>query len=161
MTPPTSNASDAFSVALRLLSRCDRSEAQIREKLKQRGFAADEIATAIERCHHYRYLDDHRYALTRARALMRTGKGVGGRILRDLRQRGIDDNTARTALDQVADEFSLEGLFQQERTRRFPTFCYSTASAKERRRVVSYFQRRGFPLDDIFTWLKQSPLSDN
>ena len=161
MTPPTSNASDAFSVALRLLSRCDRSEAQIREKLKQRGFTGDEIAAAIERCYHYRYLDDQRYALARARALMRTGKGVGGRILRDLRQRGIDDDTARTALDQAADEFHLDDLFHQELNRRFPAFCYSTASAKERRRVVSYFQRRGFPLDDIFTWLKQSPLSDN
>ncbi len=154
MTPPTSNASDAFSVALRLLSRCDRSEAQLREKLKQRDFSTDEITTAIERCYNYNYLDDQRYALARARALMRTGKGVGGRILRDLRQRGIDDDTAHSALDKAAEEFNLEVLFHQELSRRFPTFCYTRASAKERRRVVSYFQRRGFPLDDIFTWLK-------
>ncbi|MFO7766606.1 MAG: regulatory protein RecX [Pelovirga sp.] len=156
MTPPRSNASDAFSVALRLLSRCDRSEAQLREKLKQRGFTGNAIAATIERCYHYNYLDDQRYALMRARELMRSGKGVGGRILRDLHQRGIDEETAHAALDQATEEFSLEDLFQQQLSRRFPAFCYAAASAKERRRVVNYFQRRGFPLEDIFTWLKQT-----
>lgn len=160
MMPPTSNASDAFSVALRLLSRCDRSEAQLRARLRERGFTAEAISAAIERCHHYHYLDDQRYALARTRTLVRSGKGVGGRILQDLRQRGIEEDVARHALDQVADEFNLEVVFQQELSRRFPAFCYMEASTKERRRVVSYFQRRGFAVEDIFTWLKQTSLSD-
>ncbi|MBW6508810.1 MAG: recombination regulator RecX [Desulfuromonadales bacterium] len=160
MTTPPSSASDAFSVALRLLGRCDRSETQIREKLKQRGFSSSAIATAIERCYEYRYLDDHRYALGRARTLMRNGKGVGGRILADLRQRGIADDLARAVLDQAGSEFSLEDLFNQELSRRFPDFCYAAATANERRRLISYFQRRGFPLSDIFTWLQQTSVSD-
>lgn len=158
--PPTSNASDAFDTAVRLLSRCDRSEAQLRNKLQQQGFTAAETAAAIERCRLYLYLDDQRYALARARTLMRSGKKVGGRILLDLRQRGIDEDTARHAVQLVADECSLETLFHQELSRRFPAFCYMKASVKERRRVISYFQRRGFPLADIFTWLKQSAFSD-
>ncbi|MBD1401515.1 regulatory protein RecX [Pelovirga terrestris] len=160
MTIPPSSASDAFSVALRLLGRCDRSEAQIREKLKQRGFSSSAIATAIERCYDYRYLDDRRYALGRARSLMCNGKGVGGRILADLRQRGITDELARAALDEVSSEFRLEDLFHQELSRRFPNFCYGSASANERRRLINYFQRRGFALCDIFTWLQQTSVSD-
>ncbi len=159
MTTPPSSASDAFSVALRLLGRCDRSETQIREKLKQRGFSSSAIATAIARCYDYRYLDDRRYALGRARSLMRNGKGVGGRILADLRQRGIADDLAQVALDEVSSEFSLEGLFHQELSRRFPGFCYASATANERRRLISYFQRRGFPLSDIFSWLQQTSVS--
>jgi len=160
MTPPRSSASDAFSVALRLLSRCDRSEAQLRDKLQQRGFSSSAIATTIERCYDYRYLDDRRYALSRARNLMRNGKGVGGRILADLRRRGIAEDLARAALEEVAAEFSQAELFEQECSRRFPNFCYTAASVKERRRVVSYFQRRGFSLSDIFTWLQQTSDSD-
>jgi regulatory protein len=160
MTTPPSSASDAFNVALRLLGRCDRSEAQLRDKLQQRGFSSSVIATVIERCYDYRYLDDRRYALSRARTLMRNGKGVGGRILADLRQRGIADDLARAALDEVSSEFSLAELFAQERCRRFPGFCYTSASAGERRRVISYFQRRGFPLSDIFTWLQQTSVSE-
>jgi regulatory protein len=160
MPIPPSSASDAFNVALRLLGRCDRSEAQIREKLKQSGFTGSAIAAAIERCYDYRYLDDRRYALSRARTLMRNGKGVGGRVLTDLRQRGITDDLARAALDEVSSEFSLAELFVQELSRRFPGFCYASATANQRRRVISYFQRRGFPLSDIFTWLQQSSVSD-
>jgi regulatory protein len=160
MTNPPSSASDAFNVALRLLGRCDRSEAQIREKLKQRGFSSSAIAAAIARCYDYRYLDDRRYALGRARALMGNGKGVGGRVLADLRQRGIADDLARAALDEVSSEFSLADLFAQELSRRFPGFCYAGASVNERRRVISYFQRRGFPLSDIFTWLQQTSDAD-
>ncbi|HMB16435.1 MAG TPA: regulatory protein RecX [Pelovirga sp.] len=160
MTTPPSNASDAFNVALRLLSRCDRTEAQLRDKLQQRGFSSSSIATTIERCYDYRYLDDHRYALSRARHLMRNGKGVGRRILADLRRRGIAEDLARATLDEVGTEFSQAELFEQERARRFPDFCYAAASVKERRRVVSYFQRRGFSLSDIFTWLQQTSLSD-
>lgn len=160
MTTPSSSASDPFSLALRLLERCDRSESQLREKLKQRGFTSSAITAAVERCYEYRYLDDHRYALGRARTLMRNGKGVGERILADLRQRGIADDLARAALDEVSHEFSLEGLFIQELSRRFPDFCYASATARERRRLISYFQRRGFPLSDIFTWLQQTSVSD-
>lgn len=159
ITPPSSD-SDAFNVALRLLGRCDRSEAQLRDKLQQRGFSSSAIATAIERCYDYRYLDDHRYALSRARALMRNGKGVGARILADLRQRGINDELACAALDEVNTEFNLADLFDQELSRRFPNFSYASASTNERRRVVSYFQRRGFPLSNIFTWLQQTSDSD-
>jgi regulatory protein len=160
MTIPPSSVSDAFSVALRLLGRCDRSEAQLRDKLKQRGFSDRTIATTIERCYDYRYLDDHRYALGRARTLMRNGKGVGRRILVDLRQRGIADDLAQAALDEVSSEFNLKDLFMQELARRFPDVCYASATANERRRLISYFQRRGFPLGDIFTWLQQTSGSD-
>ncbi len=160
MTNPPSSDSDAFNIALRLLSRCDRSETQLRDKLQQRGFSDSTIATTIERCYDYRYLDDRRYALNRARTLMRTGKGVGARILADLRQRGIAGDLARAALEEVGAEFSLAELFAQELARRFPNFNYSSASDRERRRVIGYFQRRGFPLSDIFTWLQQTSVSD-
>lgn len=151
----TSSVSDAFAVALRLLGRCDRSSAQLREKLEQRGFSGKEIDAAIVRCRSYNYLDDERYALARSRALMRSGKGVGVRILLDLKQRGIDPDIAWQALQTVETEFCSEQLLQQELERRFPSFRYLSADARQRRRVIHYFLRRGFPLDQIMAQLKQ------
>jgi SOS response regulatory protein OraA/RecX len=37
--------------------------------------------------------------------------------------------------------------------RRFPDFDYDSASLKERRRVVHYLQRRGYPLSRIMDQL--------
>lgn len=156
MRTPPSSASDAFTLAVRLLSRCDRSIAQLRQKLEQRGFSATEIDAAIERCCDYNYLDDRRYATARVRSLMRSGKGVGARVFADLRRRGIDETLAREVLDKVTEEFCLDHLLQSELARRFPTFSYARATEKERRRVISFFQRRGFNLGDILTQLKQS-----
>ncbi len=153
----TSSASDAFAVALRLLGRCDRSVAQLRQKLKDRDFTDEEIAATIERCRDYNYLNDERYALERSRALMRSGKGVGCRVLLDLRQRGIDPDTAQQALQAAETEFCSAQLLRQELERRFPSFCYFSADARQRRRVIHFFLRRGFALDQIMAQLKQEP----
>lgn len=155
MATSNSTDSDPFAVALRLLTGRDRTEAELRDKLKQFGFSAAAIDIAVEKCHGYNYLDDRRYALERARAFMRSGRGVGPKILLELRRRGIDATTADAALNQVADEFETDQILHDQLKRRFPNFNFATADEKQRRRVVSFFQRRGFPLGQIFNILKQ------
>lgn len=157
----TSTASDSgpdpFTVALRLLTRCDRSSAQLRQKLEERGFAEEAITDTITRCRKYNYLDDERYATERARALMRAGKGVGSRVLYDLRRKGIDEETARQALLTAEEEFSTTDLLAHELARRYPDFNYDNATAKERCRVVNFFLRRGFALQQVMQQLKKHP----
>ena len=148
-----SNASDPWARALRLLSRRDRSTAELTAKLKQDGFSAAEIEATLEKCREYNYLDDHRFALERARSLMRSGRGVGRKILGDLRQRGIDETTAERALQHASQEFDCRLILHDLLERRFPDFNLATAPANERRRVIHYFQRRGFTLEQIFTSL--------
>jgi len=152
-----SNASDAFATALRLLTGRDRSAAELSNKLRQLGFCAPEIDSAIEKCRDYNYLNDQRYALERSRALLRSGRGVGRKILLDLRRRGIDEATANQALDEASQEFATNQLLQEQLQRRFPNFDYQSADQNLRRRVVSYFQRRGFTLDEIFSIIKSTP----
>jgi regulatory protein len=149
----TSNASDPWARALRLLSRRDRSTAELTAKLKQDGFSAAQIEATLDKCREYNYLDDHRYALERARSLMRSGRGVGRKILGDLRQRGIDETTADRALQNANQEFDRQRILHDLLERRFPDFNVATAPANERQRVIHYLQRRGFPLEQIFTAL--------
>ena len=147
----------SFVTALRILTRRDQSEAELRRKLKKLDFSLSSIETAIEKCRGYNYIDDNRYATERARILMRTGRGVGRKILLDLRQRGIDDTVAHKALETVEKEYSSKELLQSQLNRRFPTFCYATADNRERRRIISFFQRRGFSLEQIFSTLNDDP----
>ena len=150
----TRKARNAFSAALRLLSRRDRSETELRQKLEQFGFSLSAIDSAVVKCCEYNYLDDNRYAIERARSLMRTGRGVGRKVLFDLRRRGITDELAQQAVVDAESEFSPATLLKQQLQRRFPDFTYTTADQRERRRVIGFFQRRGFALGDIFEIIK-------
>ena len=151
-----SSASDAFAAALRLLTRRDRSETELRDKLRQFGFSVSAIDGAMEKCREYGYLDDRRYATERARSLMRSGRGVGPKILLDLRRRGIDEGVARQSLETAENEFFRGQILRDLLERRFPSFDYVTADDRERRRVVGFFQRRGFSMEQIFAILREN-----
>ena len=159
MARSRSNASDPFAAALRLLTLRDRSEAELRRKLKQFGFSLSAIDEAVDKCLEYAYLDDSRYAKERARTLMRSGRAVGQKIRQDLYRRGLSEALIHQALEYVESELSAEQILQDQLERRFPDFDYSTADEKHRRRVVSYFQRRGFHLDQIFACIKNPSAS--
>lgn len=154
MARSKSNASDPFSAALRLLTRRDRSEAELRQKLLQFGFAVTAIDETVTKCREYGYLDDERYALNRARSLMSSGRGVGRKVRQDLYQRGLCENIVDKTLNALEEELSPTRILEQQLVRRFPDFNYANADQRERRRVVGYFQRRGFALDQIFAVLK-------
>lgn len=154
MATSSSKDSDVFAAALRVLTRADRSEAELRNKLKQFGFSAPAIDTAIEKCLDYKYLDDSRYALERARSMFRSGRGVGRKVLFELRKRGIDEATASQSIETVSAEFESTQLLSEQLQRRFPNFNYHTADERKRRQVISFFQRRGFQLGEIFSVIK-------
>ncbi len=158
MKMATSKSSDSkpFAAALRLLTRRDRSVAELRQKLMQFGFSDSAVNETVERCQVCNYLDDKRYALERARTQLRNGRGVGRKILLDLQRRGIDEETAETALSAASEEFPTKELLREQLERRFPNFDYRSADERQRRRVVGFFQRRGFNLDEIFSNLKQN-----
>lgn len=138
---------------MRLLTGRDRSEAELKRKMLQLGFSAEQVDDAQQYCREYGYLDDRRFALERARMLLRSGRGVGSRILYDLHKRGVNEQFAQAALDQANEEFDTHALLKEQLERRFPGFEYRQAEDKLKRRVVSYFQRRGYRLEQIFSIL--------
>lgn len=150
-----SNDSKSFAAALRLLTRRDRSETELRQKLERFGFSHPAIEAAVKQCKDYNYLNDDRYAVERARSLMRTGRGVGRKIKLDLQRRGIEATIIDQALETAEKEFPTDHILREQLTRRFPSFNYFTADNREKRRVIGFFQRRGFSLEEIFIILKE------
>jgi len=146
---------DPWLVALRILTRRDYSHAELRRRLLDKGFDAARVEAVLQRCRELGYLDDARYALNRATGLMTMGRAVGTRILFDLRRRGICEEVARTALEQAREACDERELLTTLLQQRFPDFDYASAPAGEKRRVVHFLQRRGFPLERIMNQLTE------
>ena len=150
-----SSGSDAFTVALRLLTYRDRSTTELANKLRERSFDNREIESVLKRCLELGYLNDERFATTRARALVNSGRAVGIRALNELRRAGLDQGLAEKALAEAESEIDLPYLLEELRQRKFPDFDFGEAPEKEKNRVVSYLQRRGFPVSMILDVLKK------
>ena len=149
-----SSGSDPFAAALRLLTFRDRSKKELADRLLEKGHSQDAVAEVVSRCTELGYLDDERFAATRARTLVSSGRAVGIRALQELKRVGINSQDAEQALALAESEYQLAEILTDLCQRRFPQFEYDCADEKERRRVLGFFQRRGFPISLILDTLK-------
>lgn len=94
---------DIHAAALRLLNYRFRSVVEMERKLRDRGFAPEEIADEIERLTAERWLDDARFAREYALSKLRARKGAR-RIELELRNFGVAKELIREALADVAEE---------------------------------------------------------
>lgn len=149
-----SSASDPLAVALRLLSVRERSSAELTARLQQKGFSATAVEATINRCQEFGYLDDQRFARERARALLRSGRAIGPKLLADLQARGISREAAQDAQDQALEGTDPAEVLRALLERRFPDFQPATASDRERRRIIDYCLRRGFSSALVYSLIR-------
>lgn len=145
---------DPLSTALDILSRRDHSEAELARKLRARGVDAGEIDRIVARLREFGYLDDRRVACRLAESALAQGKMVGARLRVELRRRGIPPELAEEALAQAAAGCDERALVGDLLARKFPGFDPAVADPREKRRVVGWFQRRGFGLSAILEALR-------
>jgi len=149
-------AGKVMDAALNLLARRDHSCAELSRKLAARGFAAGEIDTVISRLHALAYLDDRRYAEQWAARAVREGTAVGPRLRLELRRRGIPPEIVEAAVAAAGEGLDERQAIGELLLRRFAGFDPATATPREKRRVVGWFQRRGFSLSGIFDALRMA-----
>jgi regulatory protein len=147
---------DAWAATLRLLTRRDYGTGELRRHLLGKGFPAAAVEVALARGSDLGYLDDARYIERLSRMLVETGRAVGPRLAVELRRRGLPDELIRTTLAETRSAEAEEPALRALIARRFPGFDFLAADDRERRRVVFFLQRRGFPLDRILTELKRN-----
>ena len=158
-TEPKTDRGNPWSTALRILTRRDHSQAELRKKLIDKGFDTKLVQSTLQRCVELGYLDDARYAMTRATSLMNQGRAVGHRILADLRQHGISEKLAEQALAAAREACDEDTLLAGLLARKFPDFNYNAAPAGEKRRVVNFLQRRGFAISRILDQLTRKGIA--
>jgi regulatory protein len=141
MTPrPT-----ALEAATKALARRDRSAADLTAYLERRGTAADEAATAVERLRQAGYVNDARYAATRAEVL--ADRGYGDAAVRfELEQDGLAAEEIEAALETLA----------PERERALELLRRATSPLGAIRRLAA----KGFGADSLEAALAETRLDD-
>ena len=124
----------ARDCALSLLEYRDRTEAEMRRKLKEREYAPEAVEETIYFLKEYHYLDDQEYA----RKYVRTAGA--GKSIRQLRQSLLSKGISREILDLCFEEETVD---EEEAVRRFLKKKGYTAGAGEDQKAGSSFGTPG------------------
>lgn len=93
---------DALDKALSHISAAMKTEREIRDFLKKKGYLDAVIDDAVERMRGYGYVDDEAYARAYASSM---GKKKGRRLIEaELRRKGVSDEAISSALSDLSGE---------------------------------------------------------
>jgi regulatory protein len=133
----------AYTEALKLLGRRELSVAQLRARLADRGFPADDVERAVALLLENGSLDDTRAA----RAYARTALAVKGRgrlrVQRELAAMGIARDVAAAVLGEVFGETDERTLIARALQKKLRGRTKLTGPA-EFARLYQYLMRQGF-----------------
>ena len=90
------NKKSAFETALTFLDTRMRTRAEVEKRLREKGYAQEEITEAVNDLIGMRYLDDYQYAL-RYYEYNREKRRGSARAARELAEKGVDPETVRYA----------------------------------------------------------------
>ena len=105
---------DAVETALRALRFRDRTTAELDARLEQRGIGEAEREQALETLERIGYVDDERFARSRAERLAERGSG-DALIRHDLEQRGVAAEIVEAALSGIEPERERAARIVQRR----------------------------------------------
>ena len=141
----------AIKRAMHLLEKMDRTEANLREKLKQSEYPDEAIDGAIAYVKSYHYLDDARYAKNYIRCYQNSRSRK--RLMLDLLRKGIAKQTIEQAFGEEYEADETEMIRSLLRKKAYDP---SNADEKERRRVYAFLLRKGFRSEDVLRVMKCS-----
>jgi regulatory protein len=140
---------EALDAALKSLQRRLHSRAELKTKLSRKEFGQDIIELVLDDLARLGYLDDARFAKTRALAAAKHKHHGRRRAYLDLLKSGVRPQIANAALDDVfsdaGDSTAAATLLAQKHAPRLRKFDSQTA----RRRLAAMLQRRGFDYETI------------
>ena len=143
----------AYIDGLKVLSRHELSEAQVRRRLARKGHETDAVNAAVERLRAERAIDDTRVAKAIAHpetAIRRRGRL---RVRRQIEQAGIAPVTARRAIDLVFGSLDGDALLQRALAKRLSSRDTITDKL-EFQKLYRFLIGQGFELDRVMAILK-------
>jgi regulatory protein len=138
------NVPSAYEKALGLLARREHSARELKAKLAQRGFDADENVAALERLQSRDFQNDARFGEMLVRSRIEGGYGPRW-IVAELRTHGIGDEEAATLM--AAAEPDWPGLVRRQLRRRYGG--KPAATLAERSKRAAFLLRRGFDASTV------------
>src|SRR5688572_15995310 len=150
-----SDPKSAHAFAIAYLARRDFSAADLRRKLKNRGFAEAAIEPVLVELEASNVINDDRYGDNVVAYRARRGQGPA-RIRQELKRSGLNSEAIQTTMDKAKDDGpDFIGLARAARARKFGPDI--PKDWKERSRQARFLQYRGFSTDHIRAVLEGSP----
>lgn len=140
----------AKSRALHILERMDRTEYQLRLKLREDHYPEEIAEAAVAYVKSYHYIDDLRYAQNFIRARQSSLSRLV--LRRKLSERGISQETIEQAL---LEEYTETDAHLIDRYLEQKQYNPETADQKETARIYRSLLSKGFSLSDIRTQMAQ------
>jgi regulatory protein len=130
--------------ALHLLEKQDRSEKNLRDKLKEGGYPAEIIDIAIDYINDYGYLDDYRMACSHIRFYMDSRSKR--RIKQDLMNKGIKADVIERAIE---DEYVVDEGDQIQKLLDKKGYDSENATYEEKAKMYRFLAGRGYSSEAI------------
>ena len=135
----------ARQIVLRQLTAAPRSRAQLEQVLRRKDCPDDVAAAVLDRMEEVGLVDDTAYAGMLVRS-QQAGRGLARRALaQQLRRKGVDDETAQAALDEVDPDD------EEDRARALVAKKMRSISGLtplvQTRRLAGMLARKGYPSD--------------
>jgi regulatory protein len=146
----------SYEHALNLLTARQYTARNLRRKLVQKGFAADEADATIDRLIANGLLDDARYAAAFARGKLLGPGSSKRRIRQQLYLRGIQGEIADAAIKTVIEDESvdLEAVIEKDARNKLASLA-ALEPPIIKRRLYSHLARRGYNFDEINAVMKK------
>jgi regulatory protein len=134
--------------AMRFLARREHSREELRRKLAPNAMEGEDLEVLLDDLARRGWLSDARFAEASIRSKARRYGPL--KLTHTLRAKGVDE-------EAIAAGFRAAGLDGASSVASVWATRFKAAPADEREkaRQVRFLQGRGFPLDDIFRFLKQ------
>lgn len=148
LPPLAPEAHDAATAALRLLRHRPRSEHELRERLLDKDHAPDAVDEALRRVRVWGLIDDAEFASEWVRGRRRRRGRSRGALERELREKGVAESHIAGAVSDIDESDEHEHATELVRARLARRTAASRRDADlqgERRRLVAFLARRGYP----------------
>lgn len=131
--------------AMFLLEKMDRTESQLRDKLRQGFYEEDIIEDAISYVKRYHYIDDTRYASNYVRC--QKERKSKRQIKVDLLRKGVDREVVDAAIESEYEAQSEQELIMKWIEKRH--YSIENSDIKEKQKMYQFLMRKGFHSEDI------------
>ncbi len=141
--------SRAWNAALRLLESRPRTERELRDRLRRKGFPPPQIDTVLNRLRELNLLDDAQFArLWIANRQHISPRGAQG-LRQELRARGVDRQVVDEIIAEQTDADSERAACEAVARKAARRYADAPDRATFQRKLGGYLLRRGFSFETI------------
>lgn len=143
----------AREIVLTQLTAMPRSRSQLADKLREKEVSEDVIDVVLDRMEDVGLVDDEAYAAMLVRSKL-ASRGLARRALRqELKRKGIDDDVATVALEQVDDDVEREQALVLARKKMVTMSRLDEPT--QTRRVAGLLARKGYSGELVWSVIRQ------